>query len=187
MINIDCIVYTVIDEALIKIICEQLQIVSIFLFISRPFRDYNEQIVFKSIIHVIYFILQINGHAKQTCFMLIVSLNNHRIIISKSWINRHEVILNMLYNRIVFKSNRCNHLKTIFNHVSSKNNQHFILNRRSLIWTFMTFATSVIKEIFKYIILKKKSVLNQIIKESIVKSRSTFIVFETFTNVIEIA
>ena len=82
--NTDCIIYTMIDETLIKIICEQLQIASILLSASRPFRDYNEQIVFKSITYVIYFILKVNGHAEQICFMLIISLNNHRIIINKS-------------------------------------------------------------------------------------------------------
>ena len=82
--NTDCTVYTVIDETLMKTICEQLQIASIPLFASRPLRDYNEQIAPKSIIHVIYFILKINGHAEQICFMLIVLLNNHRIIINKS-------------------------------------------------------------------------------------------------------
>ena len=82
--NTDCIVYIMIDEALIKTICEQLQIVSILLFVSRSLREYNEQIALKPIIHAIYFILKINGHIEQICFMLIVSLNNHRIIINKS-------------------------------------------------------------------------------------------------------
>ena len=82
--NIDCTVYTVIDEALMKIICGQLQIAFILFSASRPLRDYNEQIAFKPITHVIYLILKINGHAEQTCFMLIVLLNNHRIIINKS-------------------------------------------------------------------------------------------------------
>ena len=82
--NIDCTVYTMIDEALIETICEQLQIAFIHFFASRSLRDYNEQIAFKSIIHVIYFILKINEYAEQTCLMLIMSLSNHRIIIDKS-------------------------------------------------------------------------------------------------------
>ena len=73
-----------IDEALIKIICGQLQIAFILLFAFRSLRGYNEQIALKPITHVIYFTLKINGHAEQICFMLIVSLNNHRIIIDKS-------------------------------------------------------------------------------------------------------
>ena len=51
---------------------------------------------------------------------------------------------------------------------------------------FITFAIFVIKKTFKYIILKKKFVSNQIIKESIVKSRSTFIIFEIFTDFVEV-
>ena len=50
--NTDCTVYTMIDEALVETICEQLQIASILLFVFRPLRNYNEQIAFKSITHV---------------------------------------------------------------------------------------------------------------------------------------
>ena len=82
--NTDCIVYTMIDETLIKIICGQFQIVFIFLFAFRSLRGYNEQIVLKSITHIIYFIFKINEYAEQICFMLIMPLNNHRIIIDKS-------------------------------------------------------------------------------------------------------
>ena len=129
--NIDCIVYTVIDEALIKNICEQLQIAFISLFVFRSFRDYNEQIAFKPIIYIIYSTFKINEHAEQICSMLIISLNNHRIIIDKSWINKHEFILNILYNPIVFKSNRYKHFEAIFNHIFSKSNQNFASSRRS--------------------------------------------------------
>ena len=158
--NIDCTVYTVIDEVLIKIICEQLQIAFIPLSAFRPLRGYNEQIAFKSITHVIYFTLKVNEHAEQTCSMLIVLLNNHRIIIGKSWMNRHEVILNILYDRIVFKSNRCKHFGAIFNYVFLKSNQNFVSSRRSSLWTLGTFVTFVITAIFKYIIFKKRSVFN---------------------------
>ena len=118
--------------------------------------------------------------------MLIVSLNNHRIIINKSWMNRHEVILNMLYDRIVFKSNRCKHFEAIFNHVSLKSNQNSASSRRSSTWTLETFVTFVITETFKYIILKKKSVFNQVIKENAVDSRSTSALLETSTNSAEL-
>ena len=64
LMNIDCIAYTVIDEELINIIYEQLQIVFISLFVFRSLRDYNKQIVFKSIIYVIYLIFKINRYAK---------------------------------------------------------------------------------------------------------------------------
>ena len=184
--NIDCTVYTMIDETLIEIICGQLQIAFIFLFVFRPLRGYNGQIVSKSITHVIYLILKVNEHAEQTCFMLIVSLNNHRIIIDKSWMNRHEVILNMLYDRIVFKSNRCKHFEATFNHVSLKSNQNSASNRRSSTWTLETSVILVITEILKYIIFKKRSVFNQVIKRSAVDSRSTSVLLEASTNPVEL-
>ena len=184
--NTDCTAYTMIDEALVETICGQFQIVSILLFVFRSLCGYNGQIAFKSIIHVIYFILKVNGHAEQICSMLIVSLNNHRIIISKSWMNRHEVILNILYDRIVFKSTRCKHFGAIFNHVSLKSNQNFALSRRSSTWTLETFVIFMITEIFKYIIFKKKSVLNQVIKENAVDSRSISVLLEASTNFVEL-
>ena len=186
LMNIDCIVYTMIDETLIEIICGQFQIAFIFLFVFQSFRDYNEQIAFKSIIHVIYFTFKINEYVEQICSMLIVSLNNHRIIIDKPWMNKHEVILNMLYDRIMFKSNRCKHLEATFNHVSSKSNQNFVSSQRSSIWTLETFVIFMITEILKYIILKKKSVFNQVIKKSAVDSRSTFVLLETSINLAEL-
>ena len=186
LMNTDCIVYTMIDETLIETICEQLQIALISLFASRSLRGYNEQIVLKPIIHVIYFIFKVNEYAEQICSMLIVPLNNHRIIIDKSWMNRHEVIVNILYDRIVFKSNRCKHLEATFNHVSLKSNQNSASSRRSSTWTLETFITFVITEILKYIIFKKKSVFNQVIKESAVDSRSISVLFETSTNFVEL-
>ena len=186
LMNTDCTAYTMIDKALIETICEQLQIAFISLSVSRSLCDYNGQIAFKSIIHVIYFILKVNEHAKQIYFILIVSLSNHRIIIDKSWMNKHEIILNMLYDCIVFKSNRCKYLGTTFNHVSLKSNQNFVSNRRSSIWTFKTFITSVITETSKYIIFKKKSVFNQVIKRNAVDSRSVSVLLETSTNFIEL-
>ena len=50
----------------------------------------------------------------------------------------------------------------------------------------MTFVVPVIKKIFKYIILKKESVFNQVIKESAVDSRSAFVLFETSINFVEL-
>ena len=158
--NTDCTVYTMIDETLIEIICGQFQIAFISFFVFRFLRDYNGQIALKSIIHIIYFTFKVNEHAKQTCFILIVSLNNHRIIINKSWINRPRIILNMLYDRIVFKSNRCKHFEAIFNHVSLKSNQNSASSRRPSTWTSETFVALMITEISKYIILKKRSVFN---------------------------
>ena len=184
--NTDCTAYIVIDETLIETICEQLQIAFILFSAFRSLRDYNGQIALKPIIHVIYLTLKVNEYAKQTCSMLIVSLNNHRIIINKSWMNRHKVILNMLYDRIMFKSNRCKHLEAIFNHVFSKSNQNSTSSRRSSTRTFVTSIISVIKKIFKYIIFKRKSVFNQVIKESAVDSRSASVLLEISINFVKL-
>ena len=66
-----------------NIICEKLNIKLILLANSRPLKAYNEQLALNSITHVIYSILIVNEYVEQIYFMLIVSLENHRIIIDK--------------------------------------------------------------------------------------------------------
>ena len=75
---------------------------------------FDDRYVF-SITHVIYFKLTINLHFEFTTSLLIIDLNNHSIILEKSWMNKHEVILNMIYNKFIFKSKRCNYHDNISN------------------------------------------------------------------------
>ena len=74
--------------------------------------------------------------------------------------NKHEIILNILYDCIMFKLNRCSHSEIIFDYIFLKSNQYSALNERLLIQTLVTSAVFVIKKTFKYIILKKKFVSN---------------------------
>ena len=122
-------------------ICEKLNIESILLTNSRSLRAYNEQLAFNSIIYVICFTLIVNEYVKQICFMLIVSLRNYRIIIDKLWINKYDVIFDIKYDRLIYKSNRYYYLETTFN-VKSK-----IVSMSTI---------SIIKKFFNYVIFKKK-------------------------------
>lgn len=82
--NIECIIYNMINKTLIKLVCNKLYIEFIILDNSRFLKVYNEQLVSNFITHVIYSTITINKHAKQICFMFIVSFDNYRIIIDKS-------------------------------------------------------------------------------------------------------
>jgi len=64
-------------------ICEKLNIELILLANSRSLRAYNEQLVSNSIIYVIYSTLIVNEYIEQIYSMLIVSLENYRIIVDK--------------------------------------------------------------------------------------------------------
>ena len=61
------------------------------------------------IIHAIYLKLTIGLHSELTAFLLITDLGSHPIILGKSWMNRHGVILDMAYDKLIFKSFRCSH------------------------------------------------------------------------------
>ena len=41
--------------------------------------------------------------------MLIISLGQHQIILDKFWMNNHEVVLDMQFDRLWFKSGACDH------------------------------------------------------------------------------
>jgi len=66
-----------------NMIYEKLNIESILLANSRSLRAYNEQLALNFIIYVIYSTLIVNEYVEQICSMLIVSLENHRIIVDK--------------------------------------------------------------------------------------------------------
>ena len=71
-------------------------------------RKYNEK-TNVVIIHVIYFILIVNKHRKSLTFLLIIKLKNHKLILKKSWMKRHELILNMINNSFTFWFDYCDH------------------------------------------------------------------------------
>jgi len=66
-----------------KLICKKLNIELISFINSRFLKTYNKQLAFSSITRIIYLTLTINKYAKKICFILIVSLENYRIIIDK--------------------------------------------------------------------------------------------------------
>ena len=77
-------------------------------------------------------------------------------------------------------------LRTTEKETKEKSNSNSISSRRLSIETFAIFVTFVIKKLFKYIILKKKFVLNQIFKKNVVNSRSIFVLFETLIDSVEL-
>ena len=83
-INYNCIeTYIVINEIIISEICERLQIESYFLFKSKPLREYDDQLIKKPITHCLLFILKIQNHKEESCFILIIQLKHHNLIFEK--------------------------------------------------------------------------------------------------------
>jgi len=113
LINSDSIVYTIIHSNLVNKVCEKLKIQSISLTKEKLIRDYDEKIFKKIITHKILFNLIIESHKKLTVSMLITDINHHEVILSKLWMNKNEILLNMQNDVIVF-SNQLNTSISIF-------------------------------------------------------------------------
>ncbi len=102
LINSDSIIYMIINSNLINKVCKKLKIQFISLTKEKLIRDYDEKIFKKTITHKILLNLIIKSHKKLTVSMLIADINHHEVILSKLWMNKNEILLNMQNNVIVF-------------------------------------------------------------------------------------
>jgi len=99
LIDSDFVVYTLIHIKLVNKVCE---IQSILLVKEKLIRDYDEKLVRKTITYKILLNLMIKSHKKLTMLMLIADIEHHEVILSKLWMNKNEILLNMRHDTIVF-------------------------------------------------------------------------------------
>jgi hypothetical protein len=121
MINNDYIDYFFIDINIAHKMCESLNINSLKLNKSRKMKKYNER-KNKNITHVIYSFMIIQDHTKNFISMMIIKLNQHSIILKKSWIKKHDVNYHDHDDSISFYFDHCNHLET---------SKHFYSNQKA--------------------------------------------------------
>ncbi len=139
---------------LVNRVCEKLEIQFISLAKKKLIRDYDEKIFKKIIIHKILLNLIIESHKKLIVSMLIVDINHHEVILSKLWMNKNEILLNMQNDIIVF-SNQLNTSISIF---------LILLNSKHSSWSWSTSLSSIIQT--KTSIMLKQSVSTTTKKES---------------------
>jgi len=135
LIDSDSVVYTIIHFNLVDKVCEKLKIQSISLANEKLIRDYDEKISKKTITHKILLNLIIESHKKLTVSMLITDINHHEVILSKLWMNKNEILLNMQNDVIVF-SNQLNTSISIFS---------ISLNSKHSSWSRSTSLSSITK------------------------------------------
>ncbi len=98
----DFVVYTLIHDKLVDKVCQKLEIQSILLAKEKLIREYDKKLVRKTITHKILLNLTIESHKKLTMSMLIADIEHHEAILSKLWMNKNEILLNMRHDTIVF-------------------------------------------------------------------------------------
>ncbi len=123
----------IIHSNLVDKVCKKLRIQSISLTKEKLIRDYDEKIFKKIITHKILFNLIIESHKKLTVSMLIADIDHHEVILSKLWMNKNEILLNMRNDIIVF-SNQLNTSILIFS---------ISLNSKHSSWSRLTSSFSI--------------------------------------------
>ena len=107
LIDSDSVTHMLIHANLVNRVCKKLEIQSISLTKKKLIKDYDEKISKKIITHKILLNLIIESHKKLTVSMLIADIDHHEVILSKFWMNKNEILLNMQNDVIVF-SNQLN-------------------------------------------------------------------------------
>ncbi len=155
---------------LVNRVCEKLEIQSISLTKKKLIRDYDEKISKKIITHKILLNLIIESHKKFTVSMLIADINHHEVILSKLWMNKNEILLN-IWNDVIVFSNQLNTSISIF---------LIFLNSKHSSWSRLTLFFSIIQ--IKTSIMLKQSVSTTTKKESFLIQSINAASFKTLLN-----
>jgi len=157
LIDSDFVVYMLIHDKLVNKVCQKLEIQFILLAKKKLIQNYDEKLVKKIITHKILLNLTIESHKKLTMSMLIADIEHHEAILSKFWMNKNEILLNMRHDTIVF-SDQLNISISIF--LISSNTKHLSWSRSTLI---SLAAYSKISKMLKHSVsfIQKESFLIQ--------------------------
>ena len=109
LIDTDATGYAFIDETTAHIMCENLGINPIPLSKPKPIKGFDGHLAKQPITHAIYPGLTVQDHSELTAPMLITPLGQHPVILGKPWLNRHEVVLDMKFDRLIFVPGCCSH------------------------------------------------------------------------------
>ncbi len=167
LIDSDSVVYMIIHFNLVNKVCKKLKIQFISLTKEKLIRDYDEKIFKKTITHKILFNLIIKSHKKLTVSMLIADIDHHEVILSKLWMNKNEILLNMQNDVIVFL-NQLNTSISIF--FISLNSKHSSWSRSTSLSLITQTKTSMMLKRFISITVQKESFLIENINVTLFKT-----------------
>ncbi len=102
LIDIEAADYSFIDEVIAQIVYDQLQIEFLTLIKAKSIQEFDNHYVKKLITHVIYSNLTVQDHMIDTAFMLITWLNQHQMILEKTWMNKIDLVIDMQINFLRF-------------------------------------------------------------------------------------
>ena len=95
LIDIEAAEYSFINEVIAQIVYDQLQIKSLTLIKAKSIREFNDYYAKKLITYVIYLNLTVQDHMIDIASMLIIQLNQHQMILEKTWMNKINLVIDM--------------------------------------------------------------------------------------------
>ncbi len=147
LIDIKAADYSFIDEVIAQIVCDQLQIDFLTLIKAKSIREFDDHYAKKLITHVIYLNLTVQDHTIDTASMLITRLDQHQMILEKTWMNKINLVIDMQIDSLRFSNFNPTSQKSIALFSSNKS----ITKRKSLTFTHIlkrsfTFVTSQLSQ-----------------------------------------
>ncbi len=104
LIDIEAADYSFIDEVIAQIVSDQLQIESLTLIKAKSIREFNDHYAKKLITHAIYLNLTVQDHTIDIAFMLITRLDQHQMILEKTWMNKIDLVIDMWIDFLRFSN-----------------------------------------------------------------------------------
>ncbi len=127
--------YSFIDELIAQNVCDHLQIESLSLIKLKSIRKFNDYYAKKLITYAIYLNLTVQDHMKRFTSMLITRLNQHQMILEKTWMNKIEMTIDMKDDCLQFSSFKA-HIKAFIKaHSTVLSSKKIAIEQKSLIFT----------------------------------------------------
>ncbi len=104
LIDIEAADYSFIDEVIAQIVYDQLQIEFLTLIKAKSIREFDDHYAKKLITHVIYSNLTVQDHMIDIASMLITRLNQHQMILEKTWMNKINLVIDMQIDFLWFSN-----------------------------------------------------------------------------------
>ncbi len=161
LIDIEAADYSFIDEVIAQIVCDQLQIESLTLIKAKSIREFDDHYAKKLITHVIYSNLTVQDHTIDTASMLITRLDQHQMILEKTWMNKIDLVIDMQIDFLRFS-----------NFISSQKSIVLFSSHRTITKQKSLTSTHILRRLFTFVIsqLSSKSLSFDQSKEKFVKT-----------------
>ncbi len=184
LIDIEAVDYSFIDEVIAQIVCDQLQIESLTLIKAKSIREFDDHYAKKLITHVFYSNLTVQDHTIDTASMLITRLNQHQMILEKTWMNKIDLVIDMWIDFLLFSNFNPTSQKSIALLSSNKS----IMKRKSLTSTHIlkrsfTFVTSQFSQNKKFMkqLKQRDAALTNVNSKSMFSLKSVYFSLKSFS------